>query len=370
ARDLSGRRRDRAPAPRHGQHRRPRVGILLGARAGARAPLRLLRGGVHQAARDVRRRGADRGGRVPRHRRGHVRAEGDDQRTGRKRRARMRNMVALALALALTAAPALAQPQAPRRVLVMPFENTTRDGRIFWLTEAAAVALTDDLDALGVSAIARKERQQAFERLQVPPAAALSDATVIRIGQIVGAADVVVGSLQLDGEALVVRARSIALESGRIQTDVTERGPLVELFATFERIARRMAPPLGRSSEDVERQHPPVAAFEDYIKGLLAETPATAVAYLEGALARQPSFDRARVALWDGFDDQGDHENALAAVGGVPAASPLARTARFMTGLSQLYLKKYDDAFATFKALADVQATPAVLNNLGVVQLR
>ena len=33
-------------------------------------------------------------------------------------------------------------------------------------------------------------------------------------------------------------------------------------------------------------------------------------------------------------------------------------------------LKKFDDAFATFKALADADPSPAVLNNLGVVQLR
>ena len=89
---------------------------------------------------------------------------------------------------------------------------------------------------------------QAFERLQVPPAAALTDATVIRIGQLVGAAQVVVGSLQLEGDVLVVRARSIALDTGRVQVDVTERGPLPELFGTFERIARRLAPPSATAS--------------------------------------------------------------------------------------------------------------------------
>jgi Tfp pilus assembly protein PilF len=35
-----------------------------------------------------------------------------------------------------------------------------------------------------------------------------------------------------------------------------------------------------------------------------------------------------------------------------------------------LHLKKYDEAFTTFSALADAQPTPTVLNNLGVVQLR
>ena len=256
------------------------------------------------------------------------------------------------------------------RILVMPFENVTREGRLFWLTEAAAVLLTDDLNALGAGAITRTERQQAFERLQVPPAAVLTDATVIRIGQLVGASQVVVGSLQMDNDAIVVRARSIALDTGRVEVDVTERGPLPELFATFERIARRMAPASPISSADVEKQHPPVSVFEAFIKGLLADTPATAVSYLRAALAGQPSFDRARLALWDVYAEQGDHALALASVVSVADDSPWHRRARFLAGLSQLNLRKFDDAFATFKALADADPSPALLNNLGVVQLR
>ena len=124
----------------------------------------------------------------------------------------------------------------------MPFENVKRDGAIFWLGEASAVLLEDNLNALGLSAITRPERQQAFERLQVPPAAVLTDATVIRIAQLVGAAQVIVGSLQREDDGLVVRARSLALEAGRVQADVTERGPVTELFAIYDRIARRLAP--------------------------------------------------------------------------------------------------------------------------------
>ena len=114
-----------------------------------------------------------------------------------------------------TQLPALPPPSsalaAPNRMLVMPFENVTRNSRIFWLGEASAVLLADDLNALGSDAIAREERRHAFEQLQVPPVAALTDATVIRIGQLVGASHVIVGSLELDNDTLVVRARSIAL---------------------------------------------------------------------------------------------------------------------------------------------------------------
>ncbi len=289
------------------------------------------------------------------------------------------NRWAVALTVALAAAPGSATaaparqfiaPLASARILVMPFENVTRDARIFWLSEAAAVLLTDDLNALGAGAITRTERQQAFERLQVPPAAVLTDATIIRIGQLVGASQVVVGSLQMEGDVVSVRARSIALDTGRVPVNVTEQGPLPELYATFERIARRMAPASPASQADVERQHPPVTVFEAYIKGLLADTPSTAVSYLRAALAGQPSFDRARLALWDVYAEQGDHAQALAAVVAVPDGSPWAHRARFLAGLSQLHLKKLDDAFATFKTLADAEPSPALLNNLGVVQLR
>lgn len=266
--------------------------------------------------------------------------------------------------------PASAAAQPRGRILVMPFENPTRDARIFWLGEAAAVLLADDLNALGAGAITRQERRQAFDRLQVPPAASLTDATVIRIGQLVGAGEAIVGTLRLDNDALLVRARSIALDTGRLNADVTERGPLPELFATFERVARRLAPLSAPSSAEVEREHPAVAAFENYIKGLLAETPATAINYLNAALRIEPTYDRARLALWDVYVEQGDHGRALTAVQKVPASSSSTRPARFLAGLSELNLKKYDAAFALFKGLADERETPTVLNNLGVVQLQ
>jgi tetratricopeptide (TPR) repeat protein len=265
--------------------------------------------------------------------------------------------------------PSLAMVPPPSRILVMPFENVGRDGRIFWLGEGSAVLLADNLNILGANPITREERRQAFERLQVPPAAVLTDATVIRLGQLVGASQVVVGTLELASDTLAVHVRSIALETGRVQTDVTDRGPLPELFAMFERIARRIAPP-ANSIEDVERKRPRVAAFEDYIKGLLAETPATAISYLDAALKREPGFDRARLAQWDIYTEQGDHQRALAAVQPVSAESAWARRARFLAGLSEVQLKRFDEAFATFKALADVQPTATVLNNLGVVQLQ
>jgi tetratricopeptide (TPR) repeat protein len=272
--------------------------------------------------------------------------------------------------LGATTAFAQAADAAAGRVLVMPFENVKHDGRIIWMGEASAVLLADDLNAFGVSAITREERRQALDALQVPPTASLTDATVIRIGQIVGAAQVVVGTVQLDGEDLVVHARGIALESGRLQSDFRERGAMADLFAIFERMARHIMSPSAVGAGGAPPVHPPVAAFENYIKGLLAETPATALTYLNAAVRADPKFDEVRLALWHVFDDQAEHERALAAVRAVPPTSDWARRARFLGGLSELNLSRYDQAFTTFKALADARPSAAVLNNLGVIQLR
>jgi tetratricopeptide (TPR) repeat protein len=287
-------------------------------------------------------------------------------------------MRVLSVAAALLLTPGLAplaqaqlQPAGPpARVLVMPFENVTREGRIFWLGEASAVLLTDDLNALGISAISREERREAFDRLQVPPAVVLTDATVIRLGQLVGASEVVVGSLELVGESLIVKARTIALDAARVRHNGIERGPLAELYPTFERMARQLAPGSARSSDEVERQHPPLAVFENYIKGLLADSPKTAITYLTAALRARPGFDRARLAIWDVYSQQGDHQRAADAVARVAPDSPLADRARFLLGLSQLRLGRNDDAYDTYTALAEVHSTPAVFNNLGVIQLR
>ncbi len=274
------------------------------------------------------------------------------------------------LALASSSQAQTAASPGGGRILVVPFENVTRESRIFWLGEGAAVLLADNLNALGADAITREERREAFERLQIPATAALTDATVIRIGEIVGAAEVIIGTLQLEEDVLVVRARTIALETGRIQSTVVERGPIPELYATFDRVARALAAPSGGSAQDLGRDRPQITAFENFIKGLLADAPATALAYLNTALQIEPRFDRARLALWDVFDEQDAHDRALAAVQPVPAGSPWGRRARFLGGLSQLSLGRYDAAFDSFKALEDENPTSSVLNNLGVIQLR
>ena len=235
------------------------------------------------------------------------------------------------------AAPASTSPAPAGRILVVPFENTQREARLTWLGEASAMLLADELNARGLAAITRDERVQAFDQLHLPVAASLSRATVIKVGQLLGATEVIAGSFRLSGEDLIVEAHSIRIEVGRLEPEITERAPLKEFFSIYDRLARRLSAGARRTGPAVIP--PPPGAFESYIKGLLAESAATQATFLESAVNEFPGFDQARLALWDVRSEQGDHAAALAAVKPVPSTSPFAARAQLRIGLSLLESK-------------------------------
>ena len=282
--------------------------------------------------------------------------------------------LALGACLILTSArPAPAAQAAPSGAplyLIVPFENTARESRIYWLSEASAVLLSDDLVALGAPSIRREDRLRAFERLRVPPVTNLSHATVIRLGEVVGAAFVVVGGFERNGDELIVRARTIRLDTGRISPELMERGPLTEMLNVYGQLARRIVADSTVSTESLARLHPPIATFEQYIKGLVAEAPETKIGFLTQALRLSPAFHRAHIALWEVHTDQGNHQDALDVVRQVPAGDPLAREARFRGAVSMLNLGQLQSSFAEFTGLNGTHRDAALLNNIGVVQLR
>jgi tetratricopeptide (TPR) repeat protein len=259
-------------------------------------------------------------------------------------------------------------PLPPPRILVVPFEAPARDGRTHWLGEAVALLVADDVNARGLGAITRASREQAYDHLHLPANAVLTRATVIKVGEIVGAAQVIVGQVSVDGESLTIRARPIRIDVGRAESEVVERGTLADLMLVAQRAARRLVP---GGTQAPNGPAPSLQAFEQYVKGLLAEQPASQASFLEAALKLDPAYDRARLALWEVRTAQGDHAAALAVARGVNEGNArVARRARFRSAVSLMELKQYDEAFTVLKMLNESAPAPAILNNLGIIQLR
>lgn len=278
-------------------------------------------------------------------------------------------MIAALLSASLLAPGAVqAAPSTPKPsgVLVVSFETPANDGRTYWLGEAISMLIADDIDARGLGAISREAREHAYDELHLPPNAVLSRATVIKVGEIVGAERLVVGEVSVDGDAVSITAEPIRLDIGHADPPVVERGDLQNLFELARRAARRAIPGGG---EPPLEPAPSLQAFEQYVKGLLAEEPGARAEFLEKAIALQPTYDRARIALWDVRTSQGDYQAALAAIRGIRADSPEARRANFLASVSLVQLKEYDDAFKLLQSLDGMPPDAAVLNNLGVVQM-
>lgn len=278
--------------------------------------------------------------------------------------------------LLLLAPGAAAQDTTDPRILVLPFENKGHEQRLHWLSEASAMLLADELRARGLPAISRDDRVRAFDDLRLPMAGTLSHATVIKVGRLVGASEVIVGAFTIDGDKLKIDAHAIRVDVGRLEQGVTDQAPLTDLFGSFGRLATRIAP--NARAPVYSSAYPPLPAFENYIKGLVAEGPVAQAAFLEAAAKASPGYDRAELALWGVRTGLADHVSALAAARAVASSSPLARRARFLAGVSLVYLKRYDEAYGAFKSLTDDGGSAAdksldisaAWNNLGVIQMR
>lgn len=273
-------------------------------------------------------------------------------------------------------APAARQLPAPR-VLVMPFvvqtdaASSTPAIAAKWLGEAAATLLADELAVRGFGALPREDRVAVFDRLNLPMSAELTRATMIRVAELIGASEVVFGEVKL-GTDLSVRARMIRLDAGRLLPDVSDRAELTNIFPLFARIAGQLGLATGRpaSRSQAGVSPMPLIALENYIKGLIAATPAAQQRFLESAMTQAPRDGRVLNALWSVYDDEGLHDKALAAASAVTADSPQYRRARFNVALSLIELKRFDGAARELTALHVQQRAAALSNALGIVELR
>jgi len=280
-------------------------------------------------------------------------------------------LIACLVAVAL-AAPAAVRAQTPQGapIIVLPFDNPTQDPRLGWMREGAAILLSEMLISSGDVVIDREERLQAFDRLQLPSNAVLSRASLIKVGQVVTASLVVGGTIAMHGDQLIARARGVRIDTGRLLPEVEANGAVSDLYGIFGRLAQQVRGSSGAPAPISDRLPPAAQMFEFYVKGLVADTPSTALAFLEQTLKGAPLFDRARLAIWDIHSEASDYLKALDAVTPIRAASQFSRDGRFRRALSLMNLKRWDDALETLRALQKDEASAPVSNAIGVAELR
>src|SRR5262245_34802119 len=264
---------------------------------------------------------------------------------------------------------------APSTVLVMPPEDRGANAENAWVAEAVADALPRALTRLGSAVVLRSDRLRAQEALEIP-AAALTRASAIRIGEALGAPRLVVGTYETQGSTLNLSLRVLDAERGTLSAPFLASGPVESFLSILQRLAWDLAlsgptrPSLPREEFLAGVPAVPFEAFKLYAQALAGRDVPSRVKLLRQALGQAPSFDEARLALGRLQLQTREHETARETFGRVPASSSFAREARFLQGVALLELGRYREAAALYGELAQAEATSASLNNHAVALLR
>jgi predicted Zn-dependent protease len=174
----------------------------------------------------------------------------------------------------------------------------------------------------------------------------------------------------MEGDRLTVSARVVRLDTARLLPDVSASGPFSDLFAVFGGLAEQIAGTSSPATLSSARFAPTPQVFELYVKGLVADTPATALAFLEQALKAAPRFDRLRIAISDLQSEAGEHARALEVVSAITKESMWYREGRFRRALSLMELKRVDQALVTLREMQADEPSAPVANAIGVAELR
>lgn len=269
------------------------------------------------------------------------------------------------------------EAQAPGRLLlVLPFENHTGQPNLDWIGEGAADIFNRRLDAAGFLTISRADRLYALDRLGLPLNFQPSRATTIRIAQLLDSDAVIVGTYAETGGRLEATAQILNLHQLTLSTPIQQGADLKNLLDTLNglawNVARRLDPKYSVAEQTFLAADAPLRpdAFENYIRGMIAEAPGDRIAHLQEATKISPSFVPARLALGKAYFANQDYEAAAAVFGQMPKDDPSALEADFDRGLALFYTANYLKAEEAFAFVGTQLPLPEVVNNEGVAASR
>jgi tetratricopeptide (TPR) repeat protein len=263
-----------------------------------------------------------------------------------------------------------------RLLLVLPFENRTGQANLDWIGEGAADIFNRRLDAAGFLTISRGDRLYALDRLGLPLNFQPSRATTIRIAQLLDADSVIIGVYSENGSRLTVTARILDLHRLTLSPPIQQEADLKDLLDMLNGLAWNVAKALDPSYSVAEQTFlaadAPLRpdAFENYIRGMIAEAPSDRVVHLREAVRLSPSFSPAKLELGKAYFASQDYDSAAATFGQIPVDDPNALEADFDRGLALFYTANYMKAEDAFAFVAAQLPLPEVVNNEGVAASR
>jgi tetratricopeptide (TPR) repeat protein len=282
----------------------------------------------------------------------------------------------LTLALVLCTGTLGAAPRT-RTVVVFPFENQSASSSLGWISEAFAEVLSRRLAGSGRFLLNREELNEAYKQYGIPPDTTLTLATEYKVAETLGVDWAVVGRFKVVGQQLTADVQLLDLSSLRLSPAIEKAGPLTDVIGIQTQMAwailKQYDPDFqGGSEEGFARLFPPLRldAFEDYVRGILAQDKATRIAFFSAAARLNPGDHRAAFALGQQYFQQKDYVNSRYWFQQLDSQDPDYLKSVFLRGVDNFFLGDDRAAQAAFEALARQLPLNEVWNNLGVLEAR
>ncbi|HVO96720.1 MAG TPA: tetratricopeptide repeat protein [Bryobacteraceae bacterium] len=276
-------------------------------------------------------------------------------------------------------------PLAADTAAVLPFLNKTAAApNLDWIGESLAETVREALGITGIMTLDREEILEAYRRLNLRSGVALTEASVMKIGETLDAEHVVCGSFEftppasgpVTAGALKVTARILDRRHLRASPEFTESAALQDLgtleahlaWRTLKLIAPSMAPP----ESDFLSLRTPIRldAEENYVRGLLAATPEQKEKYFLQASRLDPRLAHAYYQLGQLHYQRKEYKQAVSWLEKVGLADIHSHEASFLLGLARFQSGDYKGAQQTFQMIAAVVPLSEVYNNLGAAESR
>ncbi|MGH9787762.1 MAG: tetratricopeptide repeat protein [Candidatus Acidiferrales bacterium] len=278
--------------------------------------------------------------------------------------------------LAALLAVAAAVPAAAETFLVVPFANGVGGSALDWVGESFAEALAENLQANGRTAVPREERLAALERLGLPAGGPLTHASVLRLGEEVGADWVVLGRYEIESGRIRSRAQLLDLAGLSLTASIEDQDAFEHLIDVQSRLAwkilRQLDPrfPLSLVSFQQRRLAVSVSAFESYVRGLLATDRDQQLRYFLQAARLEPAYAPPAFRLAMLYYLDGDYTAATRWFGQASVDSRLGPEAGFYLGLCYFAGGDLPRAAEALLKVSANSPSAGLWNNLGVIASR
>ncbi len=264
--------------------------------------------------------------------------------------------------------------------------NSLVSASLDWIGESIAESLRDALGSRGVTALARQETTEAFQRLNLKTSSELTRASAMKVGERLDAENVVFGTFEFSPAenaagstmqgTLKIVARVLDRRRLRQSPEFVETGNLDDLTSLESHLAWRALALIAPKSAPPESEYRSLGmqvrldAKENYIRGLLARTPEQQEKLLLQASRLDARFTHPLFQLGKLYMDQKEFRKAADVLQKIPDSDSHAREADFLLGLALLQSGDAAGSEKAFQSVANQVPLSEVWNNLGAAQNR